>query len=94
MLATGSRVQYPIASTGWFLVIVVNARKESRQRLLQLLTHSNILPLDTNIFLAKTFGHMTCSIISHISTSKTLNLLATSSRRILELAIPLIAIGT
>lgn len=39
-------MQYPIASTGWFLVIVVNARKESRQRLLQLLTHSNILPLD------------------------------------------------
>jgi hypothetical protein len=46
MLATGSRVPYTIASTGWFLVIVVNARKESRKQLLQLLTHSNILPLD------------------------------------------------
>ena len=87
-------MQYPIAFIGWCLVIVVNAWKESRQRLLQLLTHSNILPLDIQYILVKTFRHITCSIISHISTSKILNLLATSSRRILELAIPLIAIGT
>ena len=43
MLVIQSRERYPIESLGWFIVIIVNARMLSRQRLLRLLTHCNIL---------------------------------------------------
>lgn len=53
MLAIGSRRQYPPLSGGWFLFIVANASKESRQRLVRLLTCPNIQPLDIQYILGQ-----------------------------------------
>jgi len=53
MLAIGSRRQYPLQSEGWFLFIVANASKESRQRLVRLLTCPNIQLLDIQYILGQ-----------------------------------------
>lgn len=44
MLAIRSWKRHQATSVGLFLVIVVNARDESRKRLLGLLTHPKVLP--------------------------------------------------
>lgn len=51
MLVIQSRERYPIESLGWFIVIIANARMVSRQRLLRLLMHSNILSRDVQYVL-------------------------------------------
>ena len=51
MLVIQSRERYPIESLGWFIVVITNARKSSRQRLLRLLTHYNILSRDVQCVL-------------------------------------------
>ena len=51
MLVIQSRERYPIESLGWFIVIIANARMVSRQRLLRLLMHCNILSQDVQYVL-------------------------------------------
>ena len=56
MLVIQSRERCPIESVGWFIVIIANARKLSRQRpplLLRLLTHCNILSRDVQFALGR-----------------------------------------